>query len=140
MGRQARVVAVGVPNHFTQRGNNRQDVFLFEEDRRHYLDSLRELCPRHDVTLLGCCSMPDHVHLVALPGRGGSLANALGQTHQLDFLRPVRGFPSQGFGPRVPLRSTHGLRSSAASRLKSSIRGSKALFAGSKALSAAQRL
>ena len=34
------------------------------------------------------------------------------------FLRPFRGFSSWGLPPRVPLRSTHGLRSYAASRLK----------------------
>jgi hypothetical protein len=33
MARMARVVAVGVPHHVTQRGNNRQDVFLQDEDR-----------------------------------------------------------------------------------------------------------
>ena len=34
MPRQARVVAVGVPHHITQRGNNRQEVFLSDEDRQ----------------------------------------------------------------------------------------------------------
>ena len=36
------------------------------------------------------------------------------------LLRPVRGLPWMVFGPRVPLRSTHGLRSYAASRLNRS--------------------
>ena len=36
MPRQARVVAVDVPHHITHRGNNRQDVFLTDEDRRRY--------------------------------------------------------------------------------------------------------
>ena len=76
-----------MPHHITQRGNNRQDVFLFEEDRRRYLDALREQCLRHDVTLLGWCLMPDHVHLVALSGRADSLAKALAQT--------VPGYPPQ---------------------------------------------
>jgi len=30
MPRQSRVVAVGVPHHITQRGNNRQDVLLLD--------------------------------------------------------------------------------------------------------------
>ena len=30
MPRAARVVAEGVPHHITQRGNNRQDIFLLE--------------------------------------------------------------------------------------------------------------
>ena len=55
MPRQARVVAAGAPHHITQRDNNRQDVFLFNEDRRRYLDALHEQCLRHNVTLLGWC-------------------------------------------------------------------------------------
>ncbi len=39
MARMARVVAAGVPHHITQRGNNRQDVFLPGDDRRFYLIS-----------------------------------------------------------------------------------------------------
>ena len=39
------------------------------------------------------------------------------------LLRPVRGLPWMVFGPRVPLRSTHGLRSYAASRLNGSNAG-----------------
>ena len=42
MPRAARVVAAGAPHHITQRGNNRQDVFLVDEDRRFYLEALRE--------------------------------------------------------------------------------------------------
>jgi hypothetical protein len=34
MPRPARVVAVGVPHLINHHGNNRQDVFLSDEDRR----------------------------------------------------------------------------------------------------------
>ena len=67
MARMARVVAAGVPHHITQRGNNRQDIFLLDEDRRFYLDTLRERSQRHGLTLLGYCLMTNHVHLVAIP-------------------------------------------------------------------------
>jgi len=77
----ARVVAEGVPHHITQRGNNRQDVFLLAEDRRSYLRTLRERCRDHDVALLGYCLMTNHVHLVAVPARADSLALALGRCH-----------------------------------------------------------
>ena len=70
----ARVVAAGVPHHITQRGNNRQDVFLLDDDRRFYLETLRERSQRHGVTLLGYCLMANHVHLVAIPERPDSLA------------------------------------------------------------------
>lgn len=81
MARMARVVAAGVPHHITQRGNNRQDVFLLDEDRRFYLETLRERSRRFGVTLLGYCLMTNHVHLVAVPERLDSLARALGQAH-----------------------------------------------------------
>ena len=79
MPRQARVVAGGVPLHITQRGNNRQEVFLLDEDRRFYLDHLREQTRHHGVRLLGYCLMSNHVHLVAVPERPDGLA--LGQLH-----------------------------------------------------------
>lgn len=55
----------GVPHHVTQRGNNRQDVFLSEQDRIRYIQVLREHSRRHDVRILGWCLMTDHVHLIA---------------------------------------------------------------------------
>jgi putative transposase len=81
MPRQARVVAEGVPHHITQRGNNRQEVFLLDEDRRFYLDHLRPQARHYGVRLLGYCLMSNHVHLVAIPERSDSLARALGQLH-----------------------------------------------------------
>ena len=42
MPRQARATAAGVPHHVTHRGNNRQDVFLSDEDRRRYQTLLLE--------------------------------------------------------------------------------------------------
>ena len=81
MARMAHVVAAGVPHHITQRGNNRQDIFLLDDDRRFYLDTLRERSQRYGVTLLGYCLMTNHIHLVAIPERPDSLARALGQCH-----------------------------------------------------------
>ena len=81
MARKARVVADGVPHHITQRGNNRQDVFLLSEDRRFYLETLRAKCEQHRVAILGYCLMTNHVHLVAMPERPDGLARALGETH-----------------------------------------------------------
>ena len=55
MPRQARVVAVGAPHHITQRGNNRQDVFLVDEDRLTYLQLLAEQSRLCGISLLGYC-------------------------------------------------------------------------------------
>ncbi|MEX2299898.1 MAG: transposase [Bryobacterales bacterium] len=80
MPRQAHVAA-GVPHHITQRGNNRQEVFLVDEDRRFYLDHLRDQARHHGVRLPGYCLMSNPVHLVAVPERPDGLARALGQLH-----------------------------------------------------------
>jgi putative transposase len=65
----------------TQRGNNRQAVFTSDADRRFYLDTLREKCAVHGVSLLGYCLMSNHVHLIAVPKSPDSLARALGRAH-----------------------------------------------------------
>ena len=81
MPRIARVVAVGVPHHVTQRGNNRQQVFFSSSQRRNYLALLSEHADRHQLRVLGYCLMPNHVHVVAVPERFDSLAKALGHAH-----------------------------------------------------------
>jgi putative transposase len=65
----------------TQRGNNRQDVFLVEDDRRVYLELLREQAAKYGLRIEGYCLMSNHVHLVAIPQEEDSLAKAVGRTH-----------------------------------------------------------
>jgi len=47
MPRLARTVAVGCGHHITQRGNNRQDVFLVDDDRQVYLELLAEQADKY---------------------------------------------------------------------------------------------
>ncbi len=42
MPRIARIVGIGYPHHIIQRGNNRQDIFFDQEDRRLYLKWLEK--------------------------------------------------------------------------------------------------
>ncbi len=81
MAGAARVVAEGVPHHITQRGNNRQNIFLLDEDRRFYIEALRAKSRQHGLTILGYCLMTNHVHLIAIPKQPHSLAEAVGQAH-----------------------------------------------------------
>ena len=83
MPRLARIVIPGLPHHITQRGNNRQDVFFVDDDRRTYLALLHKQCGRFGLELLGYCLMTNHVHLVAVPQQEDSLAKAVGRTHFL---------------------------------------------------------
>jgi len=83
MPRLARVVIPGCAHHITQRGNNRQDVFFADDDRRAYLELLREQAERFGLSVEGYCLMVNHVHLIAAPRRSGSLAKAIGRTNWL---------------------------------------------------------
>ena len=81
MPRMARIVIPGQPHHVVQRGNNRQDVFFVDADRRAYLEFLREHCERFGFNLLGYCLMTNHIHLVGTPVLEDSLAKAIGSAH-----------------------------------------------------------
>ena len=81
MARLARVVAVGVPHHITQRGNDRQDVFRTDVDRVRYLQLLAEHAGQWGVRLLGYCLMSNHVHLIAVPRSPESFARGIGRAH-----------------------------------------------------------
>ncbi len=81
MPRTARIVAVEYPHHITQRGNNRQDVFFTDDDRRRYLDILKAESEKHRLLILGYCLMTNHVHIIAKPKEPQSLAKAIGRTH-----------------------------------------------------------
>ena len=62
--------------HVTQRGNNRQEVFFVDDDRRFYLDLLAGQAQRFGLDVLGYCLMSNHIHLIAVPQPEESLAKA----------------------------------------------------------------
>lgn len=63
--------------HAFNRGNNRQELFLDDDDRVAYLDALTKAKERYPFALLGYCLMPNHVHLVLRPGPDQSLSRIL---------------------------------------------------------------
>ena len=81
MPRTARIVIPNVPHHITQRGNNRQDVFFVDDDRRVYLSLLKQQSQKFGLEILGWCLMTNHIHLIARPTNQESLAKAIGRTH-----------------------------------------------------------
>lgn len=81
MARLARVVAVGVAHHITQRGLDRQAVFASDKCRRVYLALLKEHAARSRVRILGYCLMTNHVHILAVPEHAGALAATFRYTH-----------------------------------------------------------
>lgn len=112
MGRFARVVAVDIPHHITQRGNARRQVFESGGDRLTYLGLLREHCQLHDLSLLGYCLMSNHLHLVAIPRKLDSMALALRHTHgryaaYLNARQQATGHVWQGRYYSCPLDTSH---------------------------------
>ena len=81
MTRLARVVAVGLPHHITQRGNARQYILHSDADRTVYLDLLRQNIEQHNLALMGYCLMSNHVHLITVPPKANVLGLALKDTH-----------------------------------------------------------
>lgn len=83
MPRMARVVAVGLPHHITQRGNYRQIVFLDETDRTQYLAWVRAYSMKYGVLIFAYCLMRNHVHFIGIPFKKDSLAKTFNTAHML---------------------------------------------------------
>jgi len=74
MPRIARLIVPEYPHHITQRGNYRQDVFLDDSDRRHYLTLVADYSRKFDLAILAYCLMNNHVHFVVMPRNKDSLS------------------------------------------------------------------
>lgn len=83
MPRIARIVIPTVPHHITQRGNNQQDVFFIDDDRRVYLQLLKKHSNKFGLDVHGYCLMANHLHIVATPHKEDSLAKAMGRANLL---------------------------------------------------------
>jgi putative transposase len=108
MARIARVVAADVPHHVVQRGNRRQPVFFSTADYRAYLRLMAAWCGQERVDIWAYCLMPNHVHLIAVPGSERGLARAIGEAHRRYTMRvnqreDWRGYLWQGRFSSCPL-------------------------------------
>ena len=83
MPRNARIVIPHIAHHITQRGNNKQDVFFVDDDRKKFLYLLSEQAKRFGVIIEGFCLMTNHIHIIATPTMQESLAKALGRVNLL---------------------------------------------------------
>ena len=63
-------------------------MFFRDEDRRLYLDLLREFSFRCGVAIQAYCLMSNHVHLIAVPEKAHSLARLLQRVHS-EYARSV---------------------------------------------------
>ena len=112
MARFARVIALGVPHHITQRGNARRFILDSDADRRVYLDLLRQSAERSEIELIGYCLMSNHVHLIAIPNKANVLGLALKDAHgryasYWNAMRCSSGHVWQGRYYSCPLDESH---------------------------------
>lgn len=82
MARLPRIVLPGIPHHVTQRGNRRERVFFEDGDYELYLDLLSEAATRSGVAIWGYCLMPNHVHIIAVPGDEDGLRRTFRTVHR----------------------------------------------------------
>ena len=64
MPNEPRLLIENACYHLIARGNQKQRVFLKEDDFRGYLERLRMYKKKFDFRLYGYCLMPNHIHLV----------------------------------------------------------------------------
>ena len=84
MARLPRFVLPGQPQHVIQRGNNRDIIFITDEDYDFYLETLGEACKRHQCDLHTYVLMTNHVHLLLTPHTEdgiGKVMQSLGRTY-----------------------------------------------------------
>ena len=77
MARQARTIIPGQAMHVMVIGNNRETLFFSDEDRRVYLDWLREAAKQFGSAVHAFALMPNHVHLLITPQNADSLAKTM---------------------------------------------------------------
>lgn len=82
MARLPRIVLPGIPHHITQRGNRRERVFFEDGDYALYLDLLAEAAERARVAIWSYCLMPNHVHIIAVPGDEDGLRRTFRYVHR----------------------------------------------------------
>ena len=67
MARLPRFIIPGQPQHVIQRGNNRDPVFVSEDDYLFYRDKLVAACNKHKCEICAYVFMTNHVHLLITP-------------------------------------------------------------------------
>jgi putative transposase len=77
MPRLPRLVLVGQPHHVIIRGNNREPIFIADEDYQFYLEKLRLACVKHQCDLHAYVLMTNHVHLLITPHKEEGIAKMM---------------------------------------------------------------
>jgi len=73
MARPLRITVANLPFHVLDRGNNRQTIFLQEEDFIYFLKLLKKYKKELKFKIYHLCLMPNHFHFMIEPTIEGSL-------------------------------------------------------------------
>lgn len=76
MGRPTRIQYPGACYHIVLHGNNRQDVFLTNQDRRYFLNLLKSYKERFELNVYAYCLLSNAVHLL-IETRQANLSRAM---------------------------------------------------------------
>jgi putative transposase len=88
MPRPARLHLPGIPQHITQRGNNRQACFYGEDDYRLYLDLFLAASRTHACALHADVLMTNHVHLLLTPESPDGISLVIRDVER-DYVRTI---------------------------------------------------
>ena len=77
MARLPRYFVKGVPQHIILRGNNREVIFVNDEDCLSSKDALQDAAKRNCLTIHAYVFMTNHIHLLASPASEESIPRTL---------------------------------------------------------------
>ena len=77
MARLPRFVIPGQPQHLIQRGNNRDVIFVSDDDYRFYLEKLQGACNKYHCDIHAYVLMTNHVHLLITPQAEDGLSKVM---------------------------------------------------------------
>ena len=93
MARLSRFTIPGQPQHVIQRGNNRDPIFVDDEDYPYYLERLQDAAEKYQVDIHAYVLMPDHVHLLVTPWQDkgiGAMMQSIGRYYVQYFNRSYK--------------------------------------------------
>lgn len=77
MARLPRFVLVGHPQHVIIRGNNREPVFIADEDYQFFLAKLADAAKKHQCDIHAYVLMTNHIHLLVTPNKENSISKMM---------------------------------------------------------------
>jgi len=77
MARLPRYFVKGQPQHIIQRGNNRELIFVHDDDYQFYLECLQSAIEKNKLAIHSYVLMTNHVHILASPELETSISKTL---------------------------------------------------------------